>query len=54
MASFLLTPGLEKPLQQGAAGLLPDPADHLRPMVAGRLLEDPRPVIDAAALGTRS
>ena len=42
--------GKERREQRGTSRLL-DPADNLRAMVAGRLLEDARSMIDAASLG---
>jgi putative glutamine amidotransferase len=50
MIRATLPPRLEKPLQQRRRFRFGDAAIDLRPVMAGRLIEDARPVLDAAAL----
>ncbi len=47
----LLATGMEEGAQQLGRFLLGDAAIDLRPVMAGRLAEDARPVLDTAALG---
>src|SRR3546814_4423610 len=50
-SSDVCSSDLEEAAQHRCASLLLHAADHLRAVVAGRLLEDARAMVDAAALG---